>query len=519
VLEALRPLVGRLRDPLDAALSKEILRLDIVVARVSQALYLGGLVISIGLALSGNGVLGALYALVCATYLAWYVGLARAYSRTGGSAALRASAAIVDSTVPWVFATALVVGEGAEYALSSWIPPLLYAALLIGAVVRLRAGSALVFGLCGGVLYAVFYFAIARSRLHEEGFASVVYQPPLQWTRAVVIVLAGGLAALVTVGLRGVVGRAEGAVRENDLFGKYRLVRKISSGGMGEVYEAMYCPEGGFQRRVAVKRIHPHLAEQPTFVDAFRTEAELAARLAHPTLVQVMDFGRIGATYFLAMEYVEGTTLGTLLYRMMGARERLAPALVAHIGRELLDGLAYAHEIARGDDGRPLRVIHRDVCPSNVLLSLSGAVKLADFGVARALRDATTMQTRTVVGHAGYLAPEQASGAPMDERTDLFAVGVILWELLTGQHLFLLDTEAATVMALVSREIVPVSALRPDLDGWWDSFFARSLARDPPQRFESASEMAFALSALPGARGERCAEQLAALVEAIRHDD
>jgi serine/threonine protein kinase len=232
-----------------------------------------------------------------------------------------------------------------------------------------------------------------------------------------------------------------------------------------------------------------------------------------------MDFGRIGPTYFLAMEYVEGTTLGALLQRTMSARERLSPALVAHVGRELLDGLAYAHEIARGDDGRPLRVIHRDVCPSNVLISVSGAVKLADFGVARALRDATTVQTHTVVGHMGYLAPEQSSGAPMDERTDLFAVGVILWELLTGQHLFLLDTAEATIMALVSREIVPVSALRSDLDGWWDSFFSRSLARDPLQRFESASEMALALSALPGARGERCAEQLAALVEAGKHEE
>jgi serine/threonine-protein kinase len=515
VLEALRPLVGRLRDPLDAALSKEILRLEIMVGRVAQALYLGFFFLSIGVALTVSPHLGLLYAMGCASYLAWYSALVHVYRRTGGGAPLRAAAAVVDSTVPWVFAMGLLFAQGAAYALASWIPPFLYCALLIGAVVRLRPSTALVFGLSSGVLFPVFYFVLAHPRLGAAEADAIVYQPRLQWIRTVLIVLAGVLAALLAIGLRRVVGRAEGAVREADLFGKYRLVRKIAAGGMGEVFEALYCPEGGFQRRVAVKRIHGHLAEQPKFVDAFRAEAELTARLAHPSLVQVMDFGRIGPTYFLAMEYVDGVTLGALFARLASSGERWPPGVVAHVGRELLQGLAYAHEVARGDDGRPLRVIHRDVCPSNVLVSRSGAVKLADFGVARALRDASTAQTRTVLGHVGYLAPEQASAAPVDERADLFAVGVLLWELLAGHHLFLLDNEAASLMALTTREIVPISALRPEVDGRWDAFFERAIARDPSGRFDTAQDMAVALDELPGAHDARAAERLAVLVGAI----
>ena len=516
VLRALPTLVGRLREPLDAALSKEVLLLDILVARVSQALYLGGLALAIGLALTTSMRMGLLFALACVVYLAWYLFLARAYARRERHAALRAAAALVDSTVPWVFATGLLFSQGAEYSLASWIPPFLYCALLVGAIVRLRPGTALVFGVAGGVLFPLFYFALARGRLHGDEAMSPAYRPSFQWLRALLIVLGGGLASLVTVGLRRVVGRAEGAVREADLFGKYRLVRKIASGGMGEVFEALYCPEGGFQRRVAIKRIHVHLAEQQQFVEAFRAEAELTARLAHPNLVQVMDFGKIGTTYFLAMEYVEGATLGALLQHLVAAGTTAPPAVAAHVGRELLEALAYAHESARGDDGSPLRVIHRDVCPSNVLLTHGGDVKLADFGVARALRDATTAQTRTVMGHVGYIAPEQALGAPMDERTDLFAVGVILWELIVGRHLFLLDTEAATLMALTTREILPVSALRPELDAGWDSFFARALARTPAERFAGAREMAEALEGLPGARDERAAAILVELVDSVR---
>jgi serine/threonine-protein kinase len=323
----------------------------------------------------------------------------------------------------------------------------------------------------------------------------------------------GVLGMLVSRGLRTVIGRAESSVREQDLFGKYRLIRQVASGGMGTVHEALYCPEGGFERRVAIKRIHPHLAEQDSFVQAFRVEAELCARLVHSNIVQVFDFGRVGDTYFLAMEYVDGLTLLSFLRRMSGAQRVLSPAVVAYLGRQILGGLAYSHSGAIGTDGKPLRVIHRDLSPANVLLSTNGEVKISDFGLARALKDAASTRTRTVAGHAGYMAPEQAQGLPLDERCDLFGLAVMLWELLAGRRLFQRDNEATTLLALVSEPIAPISSVRPDLDASWDVFFERGLARDPVARFASAGEMAAVLDRVESPGGRADVALLAGLVD------
>jgi serine/threonine protein kinase len=176
---------------------------------------------------------------------------------------------------------------------------------------------------------------------------------------------------------------------------------------------------------------------------------------------------------------------------------------------------AIAHEGARGPEGRPLRVVHRDLCPANVLLSRNGEVKITDFGVARALRDSAAAQTQTFAGHFAYVAPEQASGLPIDPRADLFAVGVMLWELLGGRRLFARDNEAATLRALLSEEVLPMSLVRRDASTDWDAFFERALARDPAQRFGSAREMAAALDQIRGARGDRSPETLAELVAGV----
>jgi serine/threonine-protein kinase len=280
---------------------------------------------------------------------------------------------------------------------------------------------------------------------------------------------------------------------------------------MGTVFEALYCPEGGFERRVAIKRIHPHLAQQPRFVDAFRREAELCARMAHPNVIQVFDFGRVREAYFLAMEYVEGLTLWELCERAR-TKERAIPAgLVGHIGREILAGLIHAHEEARGPDASPLRIVHRDLCPQNVLVSIDGQVKLTDFGVARALRDAAARDTKTEGGHLAYMAPEQARGEPIDPRSDLFPIGVILWELLAGRPLFRRENEAATLHALLSEPIPRVADAQEGLDASWDAFLKRALARAPADRFGSAREMLAALSEVRGAEIERAGEMLARL--------
>jgi hypothetical protein len=516
MLGVFRPFAGRLRDPLSAALANEVRHLEIVIARVAQALYLGGVALAVGIGFATSSTIGLVFGLVCVGYLAWYTALAEVYERVGSGVSLRVAAMLVDSTVPWVFATALLFSQGAEYALSSWVPPFAFCALIAGAVVRLRPEYSLFFGVTGAVVFLIFYFALVRGRLHGDAAAGELYGAPLQLMRAALLVLAGVLAALATRGLRQVVGRAEGVVRAQDLFGKYRLIRRIASGGMGEVFEAIYSPEGGFERRVAIKRIHAHLAGQPAFVDAFRSEAELSAHLVHTNLVQVMDFGRIGETCFRAMEYVDGVTLSAFFERAVASKQAITPDVVGYLGVQMLAGLAHAHEKARGVDGNPLRVIHRDLCPANVLVSRAGEVKIADFGVARALRDATSANTRNVVGHIGYLAPEQVSGIAIDPRSDLFAAATILWELLARRHLFLLDTDAATLLSLMNAEVAPISSIRSDVDSSWDSFFARALASDPSRRFQSASEMAGALTILPGAIGDRGGERLAALVESFR---
>jgi eukaryotic-like serine/threonine-protein kinase len=323
----------------------------------------------------------------------------------------------------------------------------------------------------------------------------------------------------MSLGVRRAIGKAAKSARAQDLFGKYRIERSIASGGMATVFAATYCPEGGFARPVAIKRIHPHLAGMGSFVEAFRNEAELGARLVHPNIVQVLDFGRVEETYFLAMEYVDGVTLGALMRVLRAGPRALSPSLVAWMGREMLEGLSYSHDGARDQDGRVLRIVHRDLSPGNVLVSRTGQVKLSDFGIARALRDASKYVTVSLVGHMSYMAPEQTSGHETDERSDLFSIGVILWELLVGKALFRRATEAATLLAIVNDPAPPPSEERGELaEPLWDAFFARALAREPGGRYQTAREMGDALLGLLDKIGPPRPDELPALVRQAAED-
>jgi serine/threonine-protein kinase len=506
---------GRMRAELRVALAQESRRLNLLVNRIAQLIFgcctLAGLVVAVVISRQfGFAVAGA-----SALYFVASTLLARLYERGGDGPIVHAVTAISESTMPWVYALWLTFSKGAGFALASWIPPLLFAAMLVSGIVRLRPMLCAAGGAAGGAIYALLYFLVIRDRLSPQDASNVIFQPGLQLSRAALLVFVGGAGALMTVGLRSVVARAESAARQQDLFGKYRLVRPIAAGGMGEVFEAVYCPEGGFERRVAVKRIHPMHARDSSFVERFRAEAELTAHLAHPNIVQVMDFGSIADSYFLAMEYVEGLTLAAFLAHCAAAGRRLSPDVVGFIGREVLAALAYAHT-ARRPDGGPLRVIHCDLCPQNVLLSRIGEVKVIDFGVARALRNSASTRTRTVRGHLCYLAPETILQQPIDERTDLHAAGLILWELLVGKPLFQMEGEAAALHAILSYEPSRATALRTDVDPAWDAFFAKALARDPKARFTSARAMADALSEIAGARGEDAARRVSELVEVFR---
>jgi serine/threonine-protein kinase len=197
------------------------------------------------------------------------------------------------------------------------------------------------------------------------------------------------------------------------------------------------------------------------------------------------------------------------------AQITVPPKLIAHIAREMLSGLAYSHRGARGGDGALLRVIHRDLSPVNILLSLHGEVKITDFGVAKVLREAAVSETTTVAGHLGYMAPEQAEAKAFDERADLFAVGVVLWELLCGRRLFHRGGPAPTLVALMGDKIEAPSTQRQGLDPAWDALVMRALARQAADRFESAAAMAAALTDLPDAQGLPCPEALAEVVSEL----
>jgi serine/threonine-protein kinase len=504
-----------MRLELRAALAQESRRLDLLVNRVAQVVFGGGALAGVMIALVVSRPVGLSFAAASALYFVASTVLAHFYERGTDRPILHAATAVMEGTMPWVFTLWMTLSRGAGFALSSWIPPLLYAGMLVSGIVRLRPMVCAAGGVAGGVIYALLYLLVIRDHLSTWDAQNVIFEPGLQLSRALLLVFAGGVAALMTVGLRSVVARAERSVRQRDLFSKYQLVRPIAAGGMGEVFEARYCPEGGFERRVAVKRIAPVHAQDRSFVQRFRAEAELTAHLAHPNIVQVMDFGRMGDSYFLAMEYVDGITLTTLLERCAVSGRLLAPDVVGYIGRELLAGLAYAHT-ARRADGAPLRVVHCDLCPNNVLVSRIGEVKIIDFGVARALRSSEAAKQSAVRGHVNYLAPEAIRARPIDERTDLHATGLILWELLVGKPLFELTDVVRTLEAIVAHEPSRVTALRSEVDPAWDDFFVRALARDPKDRFASASEMAEALGEIAGTRNEVAADRVSELVEAFR---
>ncbi|GEN08708.1 serine/threonine protein kinase [Myxococcus fulvus] len=243
--------------------------------------------------------------------------------------------------------------------------------------------------------------------------------------------------------------------------GKYQLVRKLASGGMAEVFLAKAAGPMGFEKTLVLKRILPHLAEDPAFVEMFLGEARLAAQLEHPNIVQIFDFGEADGSYFLAMEFIDGPTLRRLVKRAL--EQPLPPVVCAKLVAQAAEGLAFAHEFSDAATGEPLGLIHRDVSPDNILVSRQGAVKVVDFGVAKVAGQGHRTQTGVVKGKVAYMPPEQLRASPLDRRVDVYALGVVLYELLTGKRPFETTTEASTMQAILFEPFVPVEARRPDV--------------------------------------------------------
>ncbi len=274
-------------------------------------------------------------------------------------------------------------------------------------------------------------------------------------------------------------------------FGKYTLKRRIGTGGMAHVYLATLEGPDGFQKKLVVKRVHPHLSELPEFAAMFANEAKVAALLQHPNITQIYEYGTIEESAYLAMEYVEGPSLERLMRSASRRGMSLGVEHAARIAIPLCEALQYAHDLP-GPDGQWLGLVHRDVSPSNLLIANDGTVKLLDFGIAKITQGPSVTRTGTLKGKLAYMAPEQLRGA-VDRRTDVFALGVVLYEMVVGRRLFKRATEPETVTAVMQGEIPRPSGFIEGFPSDFEAILERALERDPLRRYQTAEELGMAL--------------------------
>jgi serine/threonine protein kinase len=274
--------------------------------------------------------------------------------------------------------------------------------------------------------------------------------------------------------------------------GRYSVFAEIASGGMATVHLGRLIGTAGFSRTVAIKRLHPHLAKDPNFVSMFLDEARLAARIRHPNVVHIIDVAAEEGELLLVMEYVLGETVGRIIRAASLEQLRIPPPVVSSIMIGALDGLHAAHE-ATSERGHPLGIVHRDMSPQNVIVGKDGVARLLDFGVAKA--DGRMHETRdgSVKGKFAYMAPEQIERDHVDRRTDIFSASIVLWEALTGERLFLGETPAKLVHAVLNDEMRAPSQVAASLPQKLDAVVMKGLARDPNQRYATARDMAMAL--------------------------
>ena len=277
-------------------------------------------------------------------------------------------------------------------------------------------------------------------------------------------------------------------------FGPYELVRQLAVGGMAEVFVARARSVAGFEKVVALKMIHPRFSADPEFARLLVEEANITAQLSHRNIVQVIDLGQIDGTHYIAMEYVDGPDLSRVISRLRDKGRRVSARVAAFVLREVCDGLDHAHRKA-GADGRPLRIVHRDVSPPNILVSSSGEVKLTDFGIAKAALRASSTEAGVVKGKYGYMAPEQSRGEAVDLRADLFSAGCVLYELFTGRPVYPEMPLPQLLTRVAKGQYEPPERLRGDLPAPLGAILRKALASQPEQRFPTARAMADELNA------------------------
>ncbi len=478
---------------LDGHLRRDAQGRELSVTRFMAGLCAASVVVAAALGPAlGWGLMRALMGL-CVVLCAYYTVVWRVLRSGAFHPAIPWLNVAIEVSIPAVVLAFDLRYQGPLYALTA--PTLvIWPTLITLATLRSNPKLALAAGVLVAAEYLGIYYAFVRPLLPDDVLLTLT--PRFIATRAFFFVAAGVFTATLARHFLQLTRGALSALREQEVMGKYVLHERVGAGGMAEVYRATYCPEGGFQKQVALKRILPSYAEDAEFVALFRREAELCSSLNHPNIVQVFDLGRHGGTYFLAMEYVDGLPLSTLL---RGVERRVLPVGAAtFLAAELAAALDYLHR-RTGPDGEPLRLVHRDVNPPNVLVSRIGEVKLSDFGIARDAAVSQITVAGSVRGKLGYMAPEQAQGRPFDGRADLYALGLTLYEALTGRRALQGNTEEALLRAMVNPELAPPSRLNPEVPPALDAVVMRLLEKDPERRTATGAELRAQLLALEGA--------------------
>jgi serine/threonine protein kinase len=277
-------------------------------------------------------------------------------------------------------------------------------------------------------------------------------------------------------------------VRQPVPFGKYLLLDRISVGGMAEVFRAKSYGVEGFEKVIAIKRILPAMGEDKDFIKMFIDEAKIAGQLSHANICQIFELGKITGSHFIAMEYIWGKDLLQIQNRLRKVGQVMPVGMACYVISKVCEGLDYAHR-KKDAMGRPLEIIHRDCSPQNVLVSYEGEVKIIDFGIARAASRSSRTNAGVLKGKFGYMSPEQVRGLPLDHRSDLFALGTCFYESLTGERLFLGESDFSTLEKVRNADVRPPSQLNQNIPPEVETLVMRALARDPKSRFESGAEM------------------------------
>jgi len=274
---------------------------------------------------------------------------------------------------------------------------------------------------------------------------------------------------------------------------RYRVIKRLEAGGMAEVYLGEASSLEGFKKRVAIKRVLPHLAQNENFIQMFLDEARLSARLSHANIVSVFDISARDDTYFLIMEFVDGANLKRVMESLQRRGQRFPLPDAIYVCAEACRGLAYAHEL-RDEHGKAIGIVHRDISPPNIMVTRQGEVKVADFGLAKAGTQLSQTDPGVVKGKFSYLSPEAAAGREVDARADVFSLGIVLWEMLAGRRLFLGETDYATVKLIQQANIPRLAPLNNSIDETFEELLLKALTRAPEDRYQSAQHFGDALT-------------------------